>query len=52
MLVGIYARYTTCWCREVYMYVDIPLGPMGLRVCSPKPPLQQVVYLAYTSPRL
>ena len=29
-LVGVYARYTTCWCSQVY--VDIPLSPTGLRV--------------------
>ena len=27
-LVGLYARYTICWCSEVY--VDILLCPTGL----------------------
>ena len=46
-LVGIYARYITCWSSEVY--VDILHGPMGLGY---KPPPKQVIYLVYIPPIL
>ena len=35
-------------CLEVY--VDIPLGPMGLGLYLIKPPPQQVLYLVYIPP--
>ena len=47
-LVGVYPRYTTRWCSEVY--VDVPLRPTGLGLYPHKPPPQYVIYLAYTPP--